>query len=218
MKNVALGNTVTLSKHTEAARIALRKTLRHARKSLASETQHSASTKIAEQLFLFFSAYFANIDSHRPINVASYLVNDGEVNLSSFMTEASKTYSHLHFALPVLHPVCKGHLLFLNYAANTPLVKNKYNIEEPELACPNIIPSSQLDIILMPLVGFDAAGNRLGMGGGYYDRTLAFTKHANKKPLLIGIAHDIQEVDSLPIAPWDIPLNAIITPTRTLSF
>ena len=75
------------------------------------------------------------------------------------------------------------------------------------------MPTHELDVILMPLVGFDNDGNRLGMGGGYYDRTLAYTRHAIKKPVLIGVAHDLQRVDRLPYASWDIPLNAIVTPT-----
>ena len=122
------------------------------------------------------------------------------------------------FSLPVLHPVCKGHLLFLEYGPHTTLVKNKYNIDEPELACPNVIPTSTIDVILMPLVGFDSKGNRLGMGGGYYDRTLAFTQFTQQKPILIGIAHDEQEVETLPFEPWDIPLDIIVTPKRILTF
>ena len=122
------------------------------------------------------------------------------------------------FSLPVLHPVCKGHLLFLEYGPHTTLVKNKYNIDEPELACPNVIPTSTIDAILMPLVGFDSKGNRLGMGGGYYDRTLAFTRFTQQSPILIGIAHDEQEVDTLPYASWDIPLDVIVTPKRVLNF
>ena len=121
-------------------------------------------------------------------------------------------------SLPVLHPVCKGHLLFLEYGPHTTLVKNKYNIDEPELACPNVIPTSTIDVILMPLVGFDSKGNRLGMGGGYYDRTLAFTQFTQQKPILIGIAHDEQEVETLPFEPWDIPLDIIVTPKRILTF
>lgn len=125
------------------------------------------------------------------------------------------------FSLPVLHPVCKGHLLFLEYGPHTTLVKNKYNIDEPELACHNVVPTSTIDVILMPLVGFDSKGNRLGMGGGYYDRTLAFTQVTQltqQKPILIGIAHDEQEVETLPFEPWDIPVDIIVTPKRILTF
>lgn len=215
-------SAASISHHTEAARKTLRKSLRTARKSLPDSTQREAANAITTQLNHFFASVLSRHSNKsaepKTINATSYLVNDGEVNLSHFMQQARRTLPNIRFSLPVLHPICKGHLLFLNYDENTALVKNKYNIEEPALACPSVIPSAQLDVILMPLVGFDTKGNRLGMGGGYYDRTLAFTKRTTKKPLLIGVAHDVQEVDSLPIAPWDIPLDAIVTPTRLLQF
>ena len=75
--------------------------------------------------------------------------------------------------LPVLHPFSKGHLLFLRYNPHTTMIKNRYGIAEPALDCQNIVPLAQIDWLFMPLVGFDRQGNRLGMGGGYYDRTLA---------------------------------------------
>jgi 5-formyltetrahydrofolate cyclo-ligase len=140
---------------------------------------------------------------------------------TSALTSAPKsvlTTMPTTFSLPVLHPVCKGHLLFLEYGPHTTLVKNKYNIDEPELACHNVVPTSTIDVILMPLVGFDSKGNRLGMGGGYYDRTLAFTQLTQQKPILIGIAHDEQEVETLPFEPWDIPVDIIVTPKRILTF
>ncbi len=92
---------------------------------------------------------------------------------------------------------------------------NRYGIFEPELNCSHICPVAELDFILTPLVAFDSQGNRLGMGGGYYDRTLAqIPDNAVKKPVLIGIAHQCQEVDALPIASWDVPLDYIVTPER----
>ena len=68
----------------------------------------------------------------------------------------------------------------------------------------------------MPLVAFDKQGNRLGMGGGFYDRTLARLHEQNwQKPQLIGLAHECQKVDALPIESWDVPLKTIITPDKT---
>ncbi len=73
-------------------------------------------------------------------------------------------------------------------------------------------PTWTLDIILLPLVGFDRYGNRLGMGGGFYDRTLARLNHCDmKRPLLIGLAHHCQEVEQLQTQSWDIPLDIIAT-------
>jgi len=71
----------------------------------------------------------------------------------------------------------------------------------------------QLDILFMPLVAFDAQGNRLGMGGGYYDTSLAYlrTRRLFRKPKLIGVAYDFQRVAALPSEPWDVPLDAVLT-------
>src|SRR5690606_40461575 len=64
----------------------------------------------------------------------------------------------------------------------------------------------------LPLVAFDARGNRLGMGGGFYDRTFARAPRARTlRPRLVGLAHHFQQVASLPAEPWDIPLDAIAT-------
>ena len=201
------------------SRTALRKELREARRALSAVQQEEAAVGIAEQLHQLPLLKHAR-------NIAGYLVNDGEVDLGPYIASQWQSTSSKQFALPVLHPICKGHLLFLFYSSHTALVKNKYKIKEPALSCQNVLPTSQCDVILMPLVGFDIKGNRLGMGGGYYDRTLAFTqtkRHSQNQlspnnPKLVGIAHDIQEVKSLPIAPWDVPLDAIVTPTRTLIF
>ena len=186
----------------------LRSQLRAARRQLSASQQMQAAEGVSCQL----SQYFSNA-YHLKMGV--YLANDGEIDLSLFVNSTQQIFS---FSLPVLHPVCKGHLLFLDYATHTPLIHNKYGILEPELACHHVVPTHELDVILMPLVGFDNDGNRLGMGGGYYDRTLAYTRHAVKKPMLIGVAHDLQHVENLPHASWDIPLNAIVTPTRLHHF
>jgi 5-formyltetrahydrofolate cyclo-ligase len=76
------------------------------------------------------------------------------------------------------------------------------------LAPSELAPQTEPDIVIMPLLGFDSQGTRLGYGGGYYDRTLA---HMNKTPKLIGLAFAAQELDSIPRDSHDVPLDAIIT-------
>ena len=75
------------------------------------------------------------------------------------------------------------------------------------------MPLKYMDIIFVPLVAFDRNGNRLGMGGGFYDRALAFTQNSTNlsRPLLLGLAHHFQEVERLTSKKWDIPLNGILT-------
>lgn len=107
------------------------------------------------------------------------------------------------------------HLSFVQYHENTVLRPNRYGIAEPinELT----IPPDKLDLVLMPLVGFDMQGNRLGMGAGYYDRTFQGEKTA-KKPFLLGLAFEMQCVAGITKDSWDIPLNGIITEKRIIIF
>lgn len=102
--------------------------------------------------------------------------------------------------------------------AGTPMTSNRYGIPEPVDAKP--LHARQLDLLLMPLVGFDLAGRRLGMGGGYYDATLAFLRHRRhwRKPRLVGVAFECQRVETLPHDPWDMPLDAVLTEKRLYRF
>jgi 5-formyltetrahydrofolate cyclo-ligase len=83
------------------------------------------------------------------------------------------------------------------------------------LAPPEEAPRAAPDVILMPLLGFDKHGTRLGYGGGYYDRTLASLQ---KRPRLIGFAFALQEVDHIPREAHDVPLDAIVTETGVRNF
>ena len=87
-----------------------------------------------------------------------------------------------------------------------PLLRNRYGIEEPA----TLRRPARLDLIVLPLVGFDGAGTRLGMGGGYYDRLLAQPR-AHRRPLRVGLAFAAQEVRAVPVAPHDARLDAIVT-------
>ncbi len=92
--------------------------------------------------------------------------------------------------------------------------KNKFGISEPIATA--ILGAKQLDIIFMPLVGFDENKNRLGMGGGFYDRTLDFKKNPTnyRQPKLYGLAFDCQKIDKIDVQTWDIALDAVITPNK----
>jgi len=166
---------------------------------------------------------FNRLTTHREISsansVALYLSNDGELELQLFIHWCWQNKKEVY--LPVVHPFSKGHLLFLKYQSDTSMNISDLGIREPKLDVRLIKHASEMDVILTPLVAFDASGNRLGMGGGFYDRTLAAClqpskRHNIKPPYPIGIAHDCQQVEHLPIEHWDIPLPEIITPTQII--
>jgi len=70
--------------------------------------------------------------------------------------------------------------------------------------------------VLVPLVGFDLSRNRMGMGGGFYDRSFAHRRDNNGKPLLIGVAYDIQQADTVYPEWWDVKLDIIVTESRII--
>lgn len=180
----------------------LRAKLRARRQALSTEQQDHAARRLFYRLLKLNEYQHAN-------TVAAYLANDGEISLAPLLCHATATY------LPVVK-FCmgQGHMDFYRYRTGQTLKKNRFGIAEPACTPQRQIEVRQLDIILLPLVGFDRTGGRLGMGGGFYDRSLAFKakqKHGDRKPLIVGIAHHCQEVEQLPREPWDIPLDLVIT-------
>ena len=182
-----------------------RKLIRTKRNQLNDETQQKAALDLIAQF-----AQVSEVSSAQ--HIALYLSADGEINtaqLIDWLRQRGKT-----IYLPVIHPFSAGHLLFLRYDPETPMVFNRYKIQEPKLDQTQIIPVSQLDLICTPLVAFDHHGHRLGMGGGYYDRTLEPWFHHQSGPKPIGLAHDCQQVEQLPTESWDVPLPKIVTPKQ----
>ena len=102
---------------------------------------------------------------------------DGEISTDKLIKTLWAQDKHVY--LPVLHPFNPNHLLFLRYLPDTPMLKNKFGIWEPKLNVQNVLPLDELDILFTPLVAFDKQGNRLGMGGGFYDRTLQNWQNAS---------------------------------------
>ena len=194
------------------SRASIRKKLCTKRKALSTTFQKGA----AEALLLRLKK---DIAVTKASHIALYLANNGELDLQPFIHWCWQQNKNIY--LPIVHPFSKGHLLFLRYEKNSTMTTNRYNIEEPKLDVRSIKPIQQLDIIITPLVAFDDTGARIGMGGGYYDRTLAkwhmhYTQETLYTPSIIGVAHDCQQIDKVPHEPWDIPLPSIITPTRTI--
>jgi 5-formyltetrahydrofolate cyclo-ligase len=185
----------------------IRKAIRQKRRLLTLEEQQQAADKLCEQVL-------AHPKIKQAQTIALFLSFDGEIDTSPLISQLWTLNKQV--CLPVFHPFHRHHLLFLRYTPSTPLVKNRFNISEPPLNVNMVIPISNIDIIFTPLVAFDAQGQRLGMGGGFYDRTLENWQQKSFYPM--GLAHTCQQVDSLPTADWDVPLPEIITPEKRWCF
>ncbi|MCV6606236.1 MAG: 5-formyltetrahydrofolate cyclo-ligase [Porticoccaceae bacterium] len=185
----------------------IRTEIRHRRQQLSTQQQRRAAEGLSRQI--------ANLDAFRRARrIALYLGNDGEIDPLPTLLLAEAAGKRCY--LPVLHPLKHNRIHFVPYRAGDRLTVSHYGYPEPPLTGRAITPAWALDMILMPLVAFDASGNRLGMGGGFYDRTLAFTRSSTRRPTLIGLAHSCQQLEQIGANPWDIPLDAIATETTII--
>lgn len=175
----------------------LRQSMRLKRQSLTAGQQTQAAESIIPQALSLIESYQAS-------HIAFYLPFNGEISPIPLMEQLLQQGKKLY--LPLLHPFTSGQLLFVNYNCKTILKFNRLGIQEPILDVRNILPWQELEMIFTPLVACDKAGNRLGMGGGFYDRTLAQAPHL----ISVGLAHECQQVEQLPIESWDMPLDHII--------
>ncbi|MGN1280437.1 MAG: 5-formyltetrahydrofolate cyclo-ligase [Succinivibrio sp.] len=187
----------------------LRNTLRQGilskRRSITLEEAYASGLKIADRLKThdFFSCKRV---------VGSYLSMGGE--LSTVPVNEYVMQNHI-LGLPFMDVHVKGHMDFYLYRKGDPLIENRFHILEPENISDNLLSPDKFEALIVPLVAFDQKGNRLGMGGGYYDRML---KKVSARCLIIGVAYDFQELENVPVEKWDMPLHEIITPTRHIVF
>lgn len=177
----------------------LRQQIRKTRANLTALQQQQAEDSIIQQALTLIEAQNAQ-------HIALYFSFDGEISTEKLIKTLWAQDKYVY--LPVLHPFNPNHLLFLRYLPDTPMVKNKFGIWEPKLNVQKVLPLDELDILFTPLVAFDKQGNRLGMGGGFYDRTLQNWKNASFIP--VGLAHQCQQVEQLPTEAWDVPLHRIL--------
>ncbi|MGQ7246271.1 5-formyltetrahydrofolate cyclo-ligase [Halomonas sp. V046] len=199
----------------QLSRTELRRLLRDRRRALTVPQQHAASQALCRRL----KGLPEVLRSRR---VALYLPNDGEIDATPLIRWLKRRGADTY--LPVLRPLTNNALWFVRYDAGTPMVTNRFGIAEPDTRHgahrARRLPAWALDLILLPLVGFDEQGQRIGMGGGFYDRTLAFAHprqgNPGPRPRLFGLAHDAQGVPRLPTAHWDVPLDAIVSDKRVV--
>ncbi|MCC5879724.1 MAG: 5-formyltetrahydrofolate cyclo-ligase [Idiomarina sp.] len=210
MDSIARVSQQTSSPDTANARQALRQKLKRNRQQLSPAEQAEAASLLVAQLLQTDAVKNAK-------RIAAYHSFGAELDTGPLLE--ALLASNKQLCLPVLHPFARGHLLMLDYDQHTPLRMNPYGIAEPVLDCRRVVPIAEIDCLLTPLVGFDLQGNRIGMGGGFYDRTLAGWAQGRYQHLqVIGLAHDCQQVASIPCEPWDVPLPMVITPTQCWRF
>jgi 5-formyltetrahydrofolate cyclo-ligase len=196
-------------------RARLRAELRARRRAIPAAQRIAAAETLAQRLLALPFA-----PKRGP--VAGYWAMDGEIALHVWQLRlpADTTY-----CLPVLSD--DGLLRFAPWRPGEALAANRYGIPEPA-DTGKALPAQAMALIVLPLVGFDACGHRLGMGGGWYDRTLAFRGALSDgarngasggtpapPPWLVGAAFDAQRVDALRPEAWDIALDAVCTETCT---
>ncbi|QJD28589.1 5-formyltetrahydrofolate cyclo-ligase [Methylococcus geothermalis] len=182
----------------------IRTRIREWRRSQSPSEARRKSLQIAKQCI--GSGWF-----DAKVRIAAYLAHDGEVEttaLFEYLRELGRTGF-----VPILRKEPRRMLWFGPYAGTASMRPNRYGIPEPPVDQGTITDARELDLVFMPLVAFDPRGNRLGMGGGYYDRTFAFRldEPASAKPRLIGLAFEGQKVERLEAQPWDVPLDAVVT-------
>lgn len=203
----AQAGDANISAHTRPMvapqRSRLRSRMRAARRALTSPYRHRAADALA--------VHVARLPQFRRANrIAGYLAQDGEIDPMPLLRRAVRQGRQV--SLPVIDRPHRGAMQFLGYLPGDPLRANRYGIPEPVRRTRPVIDASELDLVLVPLVAFDMSGNRLGMGGGYYDRRFAVRRERQwRRPVLIGIAYEMQRVPCIECEAWDVPLDAVVT-------
>lgn len=182
----------------------LRRVLRQRRRALSRSQQRLAARNLYRQLVQ--SPQF-----RRARHIALYLSNDGEIDPRPLLAAAQKRGKRTY--LPVLSAWPRTKMVFQRVSRHEKLAGNRFRILEPRPQPKRQRKVWTLDLVLLPLVGFDDRGGRLGMGGGFYDRSLAYLRMRKNwhMPTLLGLAHECQRVDELAMASWDVPLQATVT-------
>ncbi|WP_154223127.1 5-formyltetrahydrofolate cyclo-ligase [Marinicella rhabdoformis] len=175
----------------------IRQQLKSKRQALTADqvTQHSHS--ICQKII---NTYLDGTHKH----IGIYLPFGNEVNLQPLLSTDSSCY------IPSIN---KLNMQFQLWTESLKIQPHSLGMKQP-LFIDNL-PEAELDICFMPLLGYDKQSNRLGMGGGFYDRYFENNRHNTK---LIGVAHDCQFWPSLPHDDWDVTLDGIVTESQHLIF
>ncbi|MBP1126739.1 5-formyltetrahydrofolate cyclo-ligase [Pseudomonas sp. PvP025] len=195
---------IPMTEPAPLSRPQLRRMLRKARRALTPSEQRQAALGLYRQLAqhpLF----------RRAKHISLYLPTDGEIDPRLLLRAAQRRGKATY--LPVLSAWPRTKMVFQRVRPGEALRPNRFRILEPRVNARRQRKVWALDLVLLPLVGFDDVGGRLGMGGGFYDRSLAYLARRRhwRKPTLLGLAHECQKVDRLAQASWDVPLAGTVT-------
>lgn len=140
--------------------------------------------------------------------LSGFLAIQTEIDPLPVMTEMA---NHGPVCVPITGKIGTP-LRFARWSPDREMIEGKFGTRSPAVL-DWVVP----EVLIVPLVAFDAMGNRLGYGGGFYDRTLEQLR-AERSTLAVGFAYEAQRAESLPLEPTDQPLDAIVTETRTYRF
>ena len=189
----------------------LRQTILKKREQLTQEERLIAAKRAVKQLT---SATIFSQSTH----IACYLAKDAEMSTTPIIEKIWAENKHCY--LPVVHPSQFGLMSFIEYSPKDELIINRFGIQEPILQQDKTIDARNLNLVILPLFAFDKSGNRLGTGGGYYDRAFSFLKESpqSQKPVLCGLAYDFQQVEEIESQIWDISLHCVVTESKIVYF
>lgn len=185
---------------SKGARDALRRRLERARETLGDDERERATNAIAERLLPF-------LDELAPRTVAGYAAAlSGELSIEGALARCRER------GRVTLLPALTGKtLVFSPYDETTPMQTDRFGIPEPVVAAEARLAPLDIDLVLVPLLGFDDGCCRLGVGGGFYDRSFAARRERPAPPHLVGVAFECQRADSVFPEWWDVPLDAVVT-------
>ena len=200
------GQTQNVTKQMRAEKKLLRQKFLAKRLAISAAQRMQTADAIAQQL--------VNLPEWPTANyIAGYWATRGEVPLHivQMRVQTPKVW-----CLPIIQQ--DRTLKFAPWRSGDDLVSNQYGIPEPDISPTSALDASTPSIILLPLLAYTNRGERLGMGGGYYDRSFAFRHDQAAPPLLIGIAYSDQEAEHLPSEEWDVKLDMVINEREVLRF
>lgn len=194
-----------MKKQTDPKQI--RQSIRKARRAIPPPYSKQASYKFSER--------FAELPTYQSANkIAGFLPFDGESDPLPLMDRAIQDGKSVY--VPII--IANGQpLLFAQWTRTVPMKRNQFGIDEPNVDADQLVKPAELDFVITPLVAFDENCNRMGVGGGFYDRSFAFLNDSSdpfepsRTTTLVGIAYELQKVPKLFPQDHDVPLSGVVT-------